>query len=103
MPNKLSEEDRTAVQDILIEQLSIARTQITPEARIAADLGADSLDVVEITMELEARFGRSIPDEEADQVQTVGDLYAAVAKLREPAEHVGVNLNQEMTHGLGRS
>ena len=85
METNLSEPDTAAVQDILIEQLDIVRAQITPEARIMADLGADSLDVVEIGLKLEERFGFSIPDDEYEQSQTVGELYATVARLREPA------------------
>jgi acyl carrier protein len=85
MDHDLSAKDKTALQDILIQQLDITRAQATPEAKIMDDLGADSLDVVEITMKLEEHFNFSIPDEEWEKVQTVGDLYGAVASLLEQA------------------
>ncbi len=56
MNNILSEKDTLAIQDIIIRQLDVQRDQLTPEARILADLGADSLDVVEISMTLEELF-----------------------------------------------
>jgi acyl carrier protein len=71
----------TKVQDILIYQLHIRRDQITPEARIIADLQADSLDMVEIAMKAEEEFGLTLPDEEAEKIVTVDDLYEAVGKL----------------------
>ena len=78
MTDTLTETEMTRVQDILIEQLHIQREQITPEARIMEDLGADSLDMVEIAMNLEEKLGLSGDDEEMEGVQTVGDLFEAV-------------------------
>ena len=66
---------------ILIDQLHINREQITPEARIMADLGADSLDMVEIAMKAEEEFNLTLPDEEAEKIVTVDDLYEAVWTL----------------------
>jgi acyl carrier protein len=66
---------------ILIDQLHINREQITPEARIMADLGADSLDMVEIAMKAEEEFNLTLPDEEAEKIVTVDDLYEAVGTL----------------------
>ncbi len=66
MNNILSEKDTVAIQDIIIRQLDVQRDQLMPEARILADLGADSLDVVEISMALEELFDVTIPDEQWD-------------------------------------
>jgi len=77
----LTDKEITKVQDILIHQLQINREQITPEARIMADLGADSLDMVEISMKAEEEFGFTLPDDEAERIVTVDDLYAEVEKL----------------------
>ena len=71
----------TKVQDILIDQLHIKREQITLEARLMADLGADSLDMVEIAMKAEEEFGFTLPDDEAEKIVTVDDLYEAVGTL----------------------
>ena len=75
----LTQKQCTEVQDTLIEQLGIDREQVTPDARIEEDLGADSLDKVEITMRIEALFNITIPDDEAERVVTVEDLYEALA------------------------
>jgi acyl carrier protein len=69
------------VLDILVEQLGVQAAQLTPDAKLAQDLGADSLTLVEITMALEERFNLSIPDEEWEKVSTVGDLFEALAGL----------------------
>jgi len=60
------------VKDIIVEQLGVNVDQVTPEARFIEDLGADSLDTVELVMEFEDEFELSIPDEEAEKIQTVG-------------------------------
>lgn len=66
-----------AVQDkiteIIVEQLGVKAEEITPEASFVDDLGADSLDTVELVMALEEEFGIEIPDEDAEKIQTVGD------------------------------
>ncbi len=54
---------------------------MTPDARLEEDLGADSLDIVEITMSVDERFNISVPDEVAEKVSTVGDLFEALADL----------------------
>lgn len=77
----LTETEMTKVQDILIHQLGICREQIKPEAAIRADLGADSLDMVEIAMQAEEEFNLTLPDDEAEKIVTVGDLYEAVGAL----------------------
>ena len=81
MTDTLSDKEMTKVQDILIDQLHIQRDQITPEARIIADLQADSLDMVEIAMKAEEEFSLTLPDEEAEKIVTVDDLYEAVGAL----------------------
>ncbi|HWH67827.1 MAG TPA: acyl carrier protein [Candidatus Sulfotelmatobacter sp.] len=81
MNNMLSEKDSQALLDLLVEQLGVQPDQLTPDARIQEDLGADSLTVMEITMAVEERFNLSIPDEEWEEVSTVGDLFEALAKL----------------------
>ncbi len=77
----LTDAEITKVQDILMHQLQINRERITPEARIMADLGADSLDMVEIAMKSEEEFGFTLPDDEAEKIVTVDDLYEEVGKL----------------------
>lgn len=81
MTETLSDAEMTKAQDILIDQLHINREQIKPEARIMADLGADSLDMVEIAMKAEEEFSLTLPDDEAEKIVTVDDLYEAVGKL----------------------
>jgi acyl carrier protein len=62
------------VKDIIVEQLGVNPDQVTPEAKFIEDLGADSLDTVELVMALEEEFGQEIPDEEAEKLQSVGDV-----------------------------
>ena len=81
MTNTLTDAEMTKVQDILMHQLQVNREQIKPEAAIMADLGADSLDMVEIAMKAEEEFSLTLPDEEAEKIVTVDDLYEAVGKL----------------------
>jgi len=62
------------VKEIIAEQLGVDKEKITPEAKFVEDLGADSLDVVELIMAFEEEFGIEIPDEDAEKIQTVGDV-----------------------------
>lgn len=62
------------VKDIIVDQLSVNADQVNPEAKFIEDLGADSLDTVELVMALEEEFGHEIPDEEAEKLQSVGDV-----------------------------
>ena len=71
------------VKDIIVEQLGVNADQVTPEAKFIEDLGADSLDTVELIMEFEKEFNISIPDEQAETITTVGQ---AVAYLEEHAK-----------------
>jgi acyl carrier protein len=62
------------VKDIIVEQLGVKPDQVTPEAKFIEDLGADSLDTVELVMALEEEFGVEVPDEQAEKLLTVGDV-----------------------------
>ena len=61
------------VTDIVCDQLGVPREKVTPETSFINDLGADSLDTVELVMELEEEFDISIPDDDAEKIQTVGE------------------------------
>jgi acyl carrier protein len=61
------------VKNIIIEQLGVSADEVVPEASFVDDLGADSLDLVELVMVLEEEFGKEIPDEDAEKIQTVQD------------------------------
>ena len=61
------------VKEIIVEQLGVDEAQVKPEASFIDDLGADSLDTVELVMAFEEKFDIEIPDEEAEKMRTVGD------------------------------
>lgn len=61
------------VQEIIVEQLGISKEELAPEASFIDDLGADSLDIVELVMAMEEEFDIEIPDEEAEKIQTIAD------------------------------
>ena len=61
------------VKAIIVDQLGVEESDVTMEASFVDDLGADSLDIVELVMALEEEFGLEIPDEEAEKIRTVGD------------------------------
>ncbi len=71
------------VRKIIVEQLDVKPDQVTPEAKFVEDLGADSLDIVELIMALEEEFGHEIPDEEAEKLTTVGDVVKYIEELQE--------------------
>ena len=62
------------VKDIIVEQLGVNPEQVTPTASFIEDLGADSLDTVELVMAFEEEFSVEVPDEDAEKLQTVGDV-----------------------------
>ncbi len=62
------------VKDIIVEQLSVNAEQVTPEAKFIEDLGADSLDIVELVMAFEEEVGVEVPDSDAEKLLTVGDV-----------------------------
>jgi len=71
------------VKQIIVEQLGVDAAEVTPQAHFVNDLGADSLDTVELVMALEEEFDTEIPDEQAEKIQTVGqaiDYISAHAK-----------------------
>lgn len=77
----IPEQAIATVHRIIAEQVDVPLESVTPEARIMEDLGADSLDVMEIVMRLEETFNITIPDDEVENAPTVGELYQALAKL----------------------
>ena len=74
-----NEEIFEKVKEVIIEQLNVEEADITEEAAFVDDLGADSLDIVELVMALEEQFGTSIPDEEAENIKTVTDAVKYIA------------------------
>ncbi len=62
------------VVEVIIDQLGVKKEEINPQAKFVEDLGADSLDTVELVMSLEEAFGIEIPDEDAEKAKTVGDV-----------------------------
>lgn len=74
-----NEEIFQKVKDVIVDQLNVEEDEVVPEASFIDDLGADSLDIVELVMALEEQFGISIPDEEAESIKTVGDAVEYIA------------------------
>ncbi|MGE9268535.1 MAG: acyl carrier protein [Verrucomicrobiales bacterium] len=68
------------VTDIIVDQLGVSADQVTPESKMIEDLGADSLDAVELVMAVEEEFGIEVPDEEAEKLVSVGDIISHVEK-----------------------
>ena len=68
------------VKAIIVDKLSVEETEVTNEASFTNDLGADSLDTVELIMEFEKEFGISIPDDQAEKITTVGEAIAHIEK-----------------------
>ncbi|MFO8060444.1 MAG: acyl carrier protein [Bacillota bacterium] len=67
------EEILDRIREMLVEQLGLDESEIFPDAEFAADLGADSLDLVELIMSMEEEFDLNIPDEDVEEIVTVGD------------------------------
>ena len=78
-PPRFSVEDK--LKEIVAEQLGVEQSSITPEASFASDLGADSLDVVEMVMKIEEEFNVELPDERAEEVQNLSDAVRVVTEL----------------------
>lgn len=70
------------VIDIVAEQLGVDKDKVTPETSFVNDLGADSLDTVELVMELEEEFDINIPDDAAEKIQTVGQAIEFIEKAQ---------------------
>ena len=66
------------VVKIIVDKLGVKESEVTPEATFTGDLGADSLDTVELVMEFEKAFGVQVADEDAEKFQTVGDIVAYI-------------------------
>ena len=74
------------VKDIIVEQLGVNPEQVTPQASFIEDLGADSLDIVELVMAFEEEFSVEVPDEDAEKLQTVGDVIKYIQERAKPKE-----------------
>jgi acyl carrier protein len=72
------------VKDIIVEQLGVNPEQVTPKASFIEDLGADSLDIVELVMAFEEEFSVEVPDEDAEKLQTVGDVVIYIQDRAKP-------------------
>ncbi len=70
------------VTEIIVEQLGVSADQVKPESKMIEDLGADSLDAVELVMAVEEEFGIEVPDEDAEKLVSVGDIVAHVEKAQ---------------------
>lgn len=66
------------VKAIIVDKLGVDESEVTPEASFTNDLGADSLDTVELIMEFEKEFNIAIPDDQAENIQTVGDAVSYI-------------------------
>ena len=66
--------DFEKIKKIIVDQLGVDESEVTPEASFVDDLGADSLDIVDLVMSLEEEFDTEIPDEEIENIKTVGDM-----------------------------
>jgi acyl carrier protein len=71
------------VSEIIVEQLGVSKEEIVPEASFIDDLGADSLDIVELVMAIEEKFDIEIPDDDAEKIQTIGDAFAYIRERTE--------------------
>jgi len=70
------------IKEMIVEELNVPEEKITMEARLAEDLGADSIDAVELIMNIEDEFSVEVSDEEAQNIKTVGDLVKYVEALK---------------------
>ena len=70
------------VTAIIVDKLGVSESEVKPEATFAQDLGADSLDTVELIMEIEKEFGVQIPDQDAEGITTVGDAISYIEKAK---------------------
>jgi len=70
------------VKEVVVEQLNVSPDEVKEDSKFADDLGADSLDVVELVMSLEEKFDIEIPDEEAENIATVADAIVFIEKAK---------------------
>lgn len=78
----MREEIEERVKQIIVEKLGVKEEEVRPEAELIANLGADSLDTVELVMEFEKTFDVQISDDVAAEIQTVGDMVDAIVQLK---------------------
>ncbi|MDB4618342.1 MAG: acyl carrier protein [Akkermansiaceae bacterium] len=78
----MAENIQEKVTEIIVEQLGVSADQVKPESKMIEDLGADSLDAVELVMAVEEEFDIEVPDEEAEKLASVGDIIAHVEKAQ---------------------
>jgi acyl carrier protein len=90
LANKIEENQAMAVEEkvkqIIVEQLQVDEAEVTPGASFQEDLGADSLDVVELVMQFEEAFDLEIPDEDAEKIKTVKDAIDYIEKNEKTAK-----------------
>ena len=79
----MSDTTEARVREIIVEELGVEADKVTSNASFVDDLGADSLDTVELVMAFEEEFGIDIPDEDAEQMRTVGDAISYIEKNAE--------------------
>ena len=79
----MADNTEARVKEIIVNELGVEAEKVTPEASFVEDLGADSLDTVELVMAFEEEFGMEIPDEDAEQLQTVGDAIKYIEEHQE--------------------
>jgi len=82
LKTKIMSEVAAKVKAIIVDKLGVEESEVVPTASFTNDLGADSLDTVELIMEFEKEFGISIPDEEAEKIGTVGDAIAHIEAIQ---------------------
>jgi acyl carrier protein len=78
----MSESIEQKVKEIIVEQLNVTPDQVTSDAKFIDDLGADSLDTVELVMAFEEEFGIEVPDEEAEKLTCVNDIVTYIKKVK---------------------
>lgn len=78
----MSDTIESQVIDVIVEQLGVDREKVTPDAKFIDDLGADSLDTVELVMTFEEKFSVEVPDEDAEKLKSVADVVAYIESHR---------------------
>ena len=88
----MSESSEEKVKGIIVEQLGVNADQVTREAKVVEDLGADSLDAVELVMAVEEEFGIEVPDDQAENLSTVGAIVDYVDKTKSGDDPEPINV-----------
>ena len=84
----MAESIEDKVKQIIVDELGVEESEVTPNARFIDDLGADSLDTVELVMRFEEEFSIEIPDEDAEKIQSVRDAIAYIEERRKIAHGI---------------